>query len=228
MTDPITRAKEAMAAALTVMGFAFNRIHGLPRTRDTELAESIEKTMAKVRAALTVLKSTSSAPVGPVDVARLRELMAKATATPWVQKGTSIASGNHRHALWLFKAVYANEADAALIVAAINSLPSLLAAYERQEAGMDDATVKRVARAILTALKAERDEAIRQIEHPATGWRARVEGAEADAMLEHEANMSWYMRAIDEQLRAEAAEAEVERLRAATSAAPPQPAQPQR
>lgn len=39
--------------ALTVLKFAFNRIHVLPRSRDTELANDIDKVLGRLRAALS-------------------------------------------------------------------------------------------------------------------------------------------------------------------------------
>lgn len=38
--------------ALTILKFAFNRIHVLPRSRDTELANDIDKVLGRLRAAL--------------------------------------------------------------------------------------------------------------------------------------------------------------------------------
>ncbi|MBS0343808.1 MAG: hypothetical protein JSS56_25160 [Proteobacteria bacterium] len=38
----------ALREAYIALAFAFNRIHVLPRTRDTELANSIEKVRAKI------------------------------------------------------------------------------------------------------------------------------------------------------------------------------------
>lgn len=39
--------------ALTILKFAFNRIHVLPRSRDTELANDIDKVLGRLRAALS-------------------------------------------------------------------------------------------------------------------------------------------------------------------------------
>ena len=47
------RLRSAGTDALTVLKFAFNRIHVLPRSRDTELANDIDKVLGRLRAALS-------------------------------------------------------------------------------------------------------------------------------------------------------------------------------
>lgn len=47
------RVRSAGTDALTVLKFAFNRIHVLPRSRDTELANDIDKVLGRLRAALS-------------------------------------------------------------------------------------------------------------------------------------------------------------------------------
>ena len=47
------RMRSAGTDALTVLKFAFNRIHVLPRSRDTELANDIDKVLGRLRAALS-------------------------------------------------------------------------------------------------------------------------------------------------------------------------------
>ena len=51
------RLREALEQAYTVLSFAFNRIHVLPRSRDTELASDIGKVRAQIAAALKGEKS---------------------------------------------------------------------------------------------------------------------------------------------------------------------------
>ena len=41
--------KKLLTDAYTILAFAFNRIHSLPRTRDTELANDIAKLRAKIQ-----------------------------------------------------------------------------------------------------------------------------------------------------------------------------------
>lgn len=45
--------RRVVTDALTVLKFAFNRIHVLPRSRDTELANDIDKVLGRLRAALS-------------------------------------------------------------------------------------------------------------------------------------------------------------------------------
>ncbi len=47
------RMRSVGTDALTVLKFAFNRIHVLPRSRDTELANDIDKVLGRLRAALS-------------------------------------------------------------------------------------------------------------------------------------------------------------------------------
>ena len=47
------RMRSAGTDALTVLKFAFNRIQVLPRSRDTELANDIDKVLGRLRAALS-------------------------------------------------------------------------------------------------------------------------------------------------------------------------------
>lgn len=47
------RLREVGTDALTILEFAFNRIHVLPRSRDTELANDIDKVLGRLRAALS-------------------------------------------------------------------------------------------------------------------------------------------------------------------------------
>jgi len=48
----IERLREALKNTRTVMRQAFNRIHCLPRTSDTDLANEIDATLGKIRKAL--------------------------------------------------------------------------------------------------------------------------------------------------------------------------------
>ena len=44
----LTEQRKALKDAYVVLAFAFNRIHVLPRSRDTELASDIEKVRARI------------------------------------------------------------------------------------------------------------------------------------------------------------------------------------
>lgn len=73
-----------------------------------------------------------------VDIAELRRLLEKASRQPWskqsVYRGTMVRS--EAFGITVCRNVvdsYAGRNDAALIVAAVNALPQLLAAYERCE-----------------------------------------------------------------------------------------------
>jgi hypothetical protein len=54
--------REVLADAYRVLAYAFNRIHGLPRTSDTELATDIEKMRARIE---TLRKLSARAALPP-------------------------------------------------------------------------------------------------------------------------------------------------------------------
>ena len=80
------RMRGVLDESYSTLAAAFNRIHGLPRTSDTELAKLIETTRAKIERALATEVLESRALLARLDEDRLTDIITDSIDLDWTPR----------------------------------------------------------------------------------------------------------------------------------------------